>query len=103
MHQWDGKVWPYRLQQATGNAIVALPNSNSRQSKTVERVKPVSIHRVKGNFKAHGRYYDEFIVVDKEKEAQTGRWVLNTIATREANQQSKIVKKKVKYDFLIDE
>jgi hypothetical protein len=89
MHQFEKKVWPSRSRQTTGNVRIIFPDFHPRQAKTVNRFGRVSVHRINESSKDHQRYYNEFLVVDREKEAQTGRWVLNVIAARDAYHQAK--------------
>jgi hypothetical protein len=80
-----------RSQQKNGNVMIIFPDFNARQS---NQSKPTVVRHVDGNLKAHPRYHEEFFVVDKEKAAQTGRWVLNVIARREADQKQEKIKRK---------
>jgi hypothetical protein len=54
----------------------------------VNRPIPVVVQRIHVHSKVHQTYHNEFIVVDKEKEAATARWVLNVIAAHEAYQKT---------------
>jgi len=87
--QLDSKVWANRSQQTTGNVTIIFPEQHIRQLKPVNRFAPVSVQRVNViNSRPSDRYFNEFLIVDKEKAAATGRWVLNVIAAHEAYQQT---------------
>jgi hypothetical protein len=95
----DSKVWADRSQQTTGNVKIIIPehhHHHHRQSKpvTVNRSGPVAVQRIHVKSKTPQRYHEEFIVLDKEKEAATGRWILNVIAAHEAHQQTLKTNKK---------
>jgi hypothetical protein len=97
MHQLESKLHVNRSRQTAGNTIITFPGLIPQQSKAFG---PVSIQRINASARARQRYYDEYIVVDREKEAQTGKWVLNVIAAKEANQKAKIPSKN---DWYMDE
>ncbi len=90
--QVDSKIWTNRSQKINGNVMVTFPDLNTRLPKTVHRVKPVPVQYANTTIKTYPKHYEEFFVVDKEKAAQTGRWVLNVIARKEADHQAKIVR-----------
>ena len=91
----DSKVWANRSQRTTGNVTVTIPDSHHRPSKPTTRSIPVLVQHVHVYPRASERY-DEFIFADKEKEAATGRWVLNVIAAHEAYQKELKKKEKLK-------
>lgn len=84
----DSKVWAVPSQQTTRNVKIIFPqhnnNNNNRQSKPNTHLTSVSIQRVPMmNLRIPQTYYDEYVFIDREKEAATGRWVLNVIAAHE--------------------
>lgn len=92
---WDTtKLWANHSQQTTKNVMVSLfdqrPKRQSKVTAVVTRVIPVSIQRTNQNLhpRVSQRYCDEYYVSDKERDAQTGRWVLNVIAAHEAYQKA---------------
>ena len=87
--QMDRKVRTNRSQHTIGNVKTTFSNSNPRQVKTVDRFSRVSVHRINRSSQVHLPYHEEYFVVDREKEAHIGSWVLNVIAAREAYQQTK--------------
>ncbi len=86
--QLHSKVRHNRSQQTTGNVIVTFPEQNVRRSKPANRFVRTSVQHVTVNSRPPQQYYDEFMVVEREKQAQTGRWILNVIAANEAYQQA---------------
>lgn len=94
---WDNKLWANRSQQTTKNVTISLFDHRNRQSKAavVTRVIPISIQRTNGNNnpRVSQRYCEEYYVSDKERDAQTGRWVLNVIAAHEAYQKAMKIQK----------
>jgi len=91
--QLHSKIRHNRSQQTTGNVIVTFPERNVRESKHGNRFVRTSVQHVTVNPRSTQRYYDEFMVVDKEKEAHIGRWVLNVIAANEAYKQAMKINK----------
>ena len=90
MHRLESQLRTNRSRQTAGNTIITFPGLNPQQSKTTDRFGPVSIQRINASARARQRYYDESIVVDREKEAATGKWVLSVIAAREAHKKGQI-------------
>jgi len=84
----DRKLWANRSQETTRNLTIIFPKPNIQQSKPNNHLTSVSIQRVPMNSRIPQKYYDEYMFIDKEKEAATGRWVLNVIAAHEAYQQA---------------
>ena len=82
--QLDGRVWAIRSQETAGNVTVSFPEHQNRHSKVNHQFVPVVVQRIHGHSKVPRRYYDEYIYEDKEKDAVTGKWVLNVIAAHEA-------------------
>ncbi|CAF2589479.1 unnamed protein product [Rotaria sp. Silwood2] len=83
-----GIVLHNRSQPTTRNGTMIYPDFNTQQSKILDRLGPVSVQRVNPSRNVQPQYYDEYLAADKEKEAQTGRWVLNVIAANEAYQKA---------------
>jgi hypothetical protein len=90
MHRLESKLRTNRSRKTVGNTIITFPGRNPQQSKTTDRSGPVSIQRINASERARQRYYDEYIVVDREKQAATGKWVLNVIAAREAHKKGQL-------------
>lgn len=87
-HHLNGKSWVVQSQQNIYNSTLIHANDNIRQVKTVDPIAPISVERVHPHPQIHQRILNDFVVVDKEKEAHTARWVLHVIAAREAYQQA---------------
>ncbi|CAF0916854.1 unnamed protein product [Adineta steineri] len=94
-HQFDKKISPNRLQKVSGNSMIIFPDLNTRQSNPINRFNRVSVQHINlnSNSNVHSKQPEQIFVSDKEKAAQTGRWILNVIAARETYQQSKSVNK----------
>ncbi|CAF4693634.1 unnamed protein product [Rotaria sp. Silwood1] len=86
-YQLQEKALPNRSQPTTRNGTMIYPDFNIQKSKTLDRLGPVSVQRVNPSIKVQPPYYDEYLAAEKQKEAQTGRWVLNVIAANEAYQK----------------
>ncbi|CAF3669128.1 unnamed protein product [Rotaria sordida] len=93
-YQLESKVWPNRSQPTTRNGTMIYPDFNTGPSKTLHRSGPISVQRVNPETKVQSQDYDEYFVADKEKQAQTGRWVLNVIAANEAYRKLHMSNKK---------
>lgn len=82
IRQFDNNVWLNRSQQTTGHVTVIFPEHHHHHHRRQSR--PVPVQHAHVNCRVLPRYYDEFEYMDKEKQAATGRWVLNVIAAHEA-------------------
>ena len=103
----DSKVWANRSQQTTGHVKIVIKKSKHRRSKPVDHSAPVVVQHVHAHSKVQQEEEEEYVAVDREKEAVTGRWVLNVIAAHEEYQKSlKINQKKersnVKANFFLN-
>ncbi|CAF1268988.1 unnamed protein product [Rotaria magnacalcarata] len=84
-HSLNGKVWANRSQQALRNPTMPSVEFQTRLTKTVDHFGHVSVQPIKLSSQAPPKHHDEYTVVDKVKEAQTGKWVLHVIEGREDN------------------
>jgi hypothetical protein len=91
--QFGSKGGANQSQQTIGNVTIRFSEHHLPQSKPENRFAPVAVRRVNGHSKVPRRVYDEFIIVDREKEAATARWVLNVIAAYEEYQKGLKTKK----------
>ena len=77
IRQFDHNLWINRSQQTTGQVTMIFPEQNRRQSR------PPAVQHVHVNARNPDQHYDEFELMDREKQAVTARWVLNVIAAHE--------------------
>lgn len=91
IRQFDHNVWHNRSQQTTGQVLVIFPEHQSHHR---QQSRPPVVQHVYVNARGPQRYFDEFDYMDREKQAATGRWVLNAIAAHEANQAALKANKK---------
>lgn len=89
---WDSKLWANHSQKTTKNVTISLFDQRNRQSKAVPvtRIVPVPIQRTNGNNnpRVSHRHCEEYFISDKQRDAQTGRWVLNVITAHETYQKA---------------
>jgi hypothetical protein len=79
----DGKVWINRSQRTTGNAVIILPEKKRHRG-------PVAVQRVRDDHRAHESFDNDYSFMERQKNAATGRWVLDVIAARDAYEQSQL-------------
>ncbi|CAF4245744.1 unnamed protein product [Rotaria socialis] len=86
----NGKAWANRSQQALRNPTMPSIEFQTRLTKTVDHFGHVSVQPIKLSSQAPPKHHDEYTVVDKVKETQTGRWVLQVIEGREVNRKPSV-------------
>ena len=88
-----------RSQQTVGNVMITFPGFNQRRADPVKRFHRVSVQCVNNHSTAPSRFFNEYMTIEKEKAAQTGRWILNVISAQEAYQNNcNATEKQVRYE-----
>ncbi|CAF0915381.1 unnamed protein product [Adineta ricciae] len=84
--QRNARISTDRSQQTIGNVKIAFPGFNQRRADPAKRFNRVSVQCVTNHSTAPSRFFNEYMTIEKEKAAQTGRWILNVISAQEAYQ-----------------
>ena len=84
--QRKARISTDRSQQTIGNVMMVLPGVNQRRADPVKRFNRVSVQCVTNHSTAPSRFFNEYMTIEKEKAAQTGRWILDVISAQKAYQ-----------------
>ena len=94
----NNRQWTNNSQQTPNHVKITLLDQRTHHSKAAlvnTRVIPIPIQRVSAhNPRVSHRYYgEEYFINDKQRDAQTGRWVLNVITAHEEYQKAMKIQK----------
>lgn len=76
-----------RSQQTAGNVLITFPDLHNRTVPAAQRFTRVSVQRVSNTSRAPTQFFDQYLTVQRDKAAQTGRWILDTMAVQNSSRQ----------------